>query len=102
MTDLSSIVQVVVLYVTVMLAILLYVAVLRRKLADDHGKEPDGKKLRNLTFALGSVITMIFGVGCAHEVWPQANGLWFALLGILILSVAWIVHRLRRIPPNTN
>lgn len=102
MTPAISIVQVAVLYVTVMLVVILYVAVLSRIQEDKTGVGVDRKRLGYLTLSLASVITMIFGVGCAHEVWPQDDDLWFGILGILILCVAWIVYRLRRLPPNTN
>lgn len=97
-----SIVQVIVLYVTVMLVVFLYAVVLRKQKEDETGLVVDRKRLKYLTFALASVITMIFGVGCAHQIWPQENDLWYGILGILILCVTWIVYRLRRLPPSSN
>lgn len=102
MTHVLSIVQVLVLYVTVLLGVLLYVAVLRRQQAGESGEHPGSKHVVHLTLALVGVITMIFGVGSAHQIWPQANDLWYVLLGILIVCVAFIVYRLRKLSPKTN
>ncbi|GMA60825.1 TMEM43 family protein [Alicyclobacillus fastidiosus] len=102
MKHIYEIVQVLVLYVTVLLGVLLYVAVLRHKEAPDDGDISQNRRARNLTLSLLGVITMIFGVGCLHEIWPQNDGLWLPILGILIIAVAWILYRLRKLSPNTN
>ncbi|GEO26305.1 hypothetical protein AAC03nite_20900 [Alicyclobacillus acidoterrestris] len=102
MMDLNSIVQVLVLYVTVSLGVLLYTMVLKQSTL---GKDTDfrtSRQIKNLTLLLIGVITMIFGVGFLHEIWPQYDVLWLPILGILIVAVAWTLFRLRRLSPNTN
>ncbi|MFD1677129.1 hypothetical protein [Alicyclobacillus fodiniaquatilis] len=102
MTYFLPIVQGVALYVTVLLGIFLYVAVLGRLQAVNNANHAQKRQATHLTLALVGVITMVFGVGCAHRLWPQVDGLWLSILGILIIAVAWLIYRLRRLSPKTN
>lgn len=95
-----NIVQDVVLYVTVLLGVLLYTSVLARLNQDGGEGSFFGGHHTHLTLALVGVITMIFGVGCAHQIWPQENRFWFPALGVLVIGVSWIIYRLRRLSPK--
>lgn len=99
-TSSLNIVQDVVLYVTVLLGVLLYTFVLARLVQEGNGSAVSGRHRTYLTLALVGVITMIFGVGCAHQIWPQENKFWFPALGVLVIGVGWIIYRLRKLSPK--